>query len=499
MKKIYSRVELLADETGAVCREAVGRVRVALCYPNSYAVGMANLGFQTIYRLLNERDDVVCERVFLDTGASGRTLESDTPLGEMEIIAFSISFELDYPNVLRMLLAAGITPYAAERYGPTVIAGGATMSYNPEPLAPFLDAVLVGEAEETLGPLIDALIAGESPAGLPGVYVPAAPGSVTRQRVDDLSAYQAYTQVYSSHSEFGNMTLIEIGRGCPYGCRFCVASHCYRPARWRSMESMLPIIQNGLLQRKRVGLIGASVTDHPQIIPLCEEILRLGGEPSPASMRADALTPELLALLARGGTRSITLAPETGREELRRSVGKHMTDESLFAAVLRARAVGINHVKLYFIIGLPGEMEEDVAAIPALALRLAKETGARVSLGCSAFVPKPGTPFARMPMAAEKENRRKLESITRALRGRLDYTHESARWAAWQGVLARGDRSLAPALLDIAAALDTPAAWRTAFRAHGINPAQFSTRDLPAAEALVWDFINTPTNKSSIG
>ncbi len=489
MKKLFTRAELLRDEVGAFDREVAGRKRVALCYPHSYAVGMANLGFQTIYRLLNEREDVVCERVFLNSGTPGRTFESDTPLGEMDVIAFSISFELDYPNVLRVLRAAGITPYAADRRGPLVIAGGATMSYNPEPLAPFLDAVLVGEAEEALGPLFDALLAGRSPEGLPGVYVPAAPGPVTRQRVDDLSVHQAFTQVYSPHCEFGNMTLIEVGRGCPYGCRFCVASHCYRPARWRSIESMLPVIERGLLQRKRVGLIGASVTDHPQIIPLCEEILRLGGEPSPASMRADALTPELLALLAAGGTRSVTLAPETGREELRRNVGKQMTDESLFAAVNRACAAGINHVKLYFIIGLPGETEEDVAAIPELALRLAKETGARVSLGCSAFVAKPGTPFARAAMAPEKENRRKLTSITRALRGRLDYTHESARWAAWQGVLARGDRRLAPALLDISAAPDTPAAWRTAFREHDIDPEWYTTREIGGGEELVWGWI----------
>ena len=231
------------------------------------------------------------------------------------------------------------------------------------------------------------------------------------------------------------MALVEVGRGCPYGCRFCVASHVYRPARWRSLASLLPVIADGLQHRRRVGLIGASVTDHPQILALCEEILRQGGEPSPASMRADALTPELLALLA-GNVRTVTLAPETGTEALRRRVGKgRLRDDALITAACRIAAAGIPQLKLYFIVGLPDETDDDVLAIPALVRQLADASGLRVSVGCSVFVPKPGTPFAREPMVSEREAKRKLEIIRRGLPRRTDFTHESARRSYWQGVL----------------------------------------------------------------
>jgi len=491
---------VLADEVGTIRKDPGGKLRVALLYPNTYAVGMSNLGFQTVYRLLNAREDVVCERAFLPEAigpdTTVRTLESDWPLSEMDVVAFSVSYELDYVHIPRLLRLGGVEPFAAQRQGPLVIAGGATISYNPEPLAPFLDAAVIGEAEEVLTPLVDALQVAvreeslQALAAIPGVYLPAdGPAPVARLAVRDLNITPIYNQIFTEHTEFGHMALVEVSRGCPYGCLFCVASHVYRPARWRDLDTLLPSFARGLEQRKRIGLIGASVTDHPQIVPICEEILRRGGQPSPASMRADALTDELLALLATGEVRSITLAPETGCEPLRRRVGKKLSDESLFAAAERAHRAGIPQLKLYFIVGLPGETPDDVAAIPELALRLAKETGMRVSLGCSAFVPKPGTPFARQPMAPEREVRKKLEVIRRGLRGRMEFTHESTRWAFWQAVLARGGRELAAPLAAIAEGKDTPPAWDAAFREHGLNPDQYATALIPSDAPVPWQHI----------
>jgi radical SAM superfamily enzyme YgiQ (UPF0313 family) len=486
-----TREAILAAETGALRKDPGGRLRIALAYPNTYAVGMSNLAIHTLYRLLNARPDVVCERVFLPKTPTTRlrTLESDTPLADMDVVAFSIAFELDYPNVIRMLRQGGVEPFAARRTGPRVIAGGATMSYNPEPLAPILDAVLVGEAEHSLDALVAAL-RDDTLERVPGVYVPAH-GAVPTPRLvtADLDAIPVATTIYTPHTEFGTMALVEVGRGCPYGCRFCVASHVYAPARWRSLSALLPVIDEGLRHRARIGLLGASVTDHPDIVPLCEAILARGGEPSPASMRADALAPALLTLLARGGVRTITLAPEAGTEALRRSVGKRVSDDALLQAAARAREAGIAQLKLYFILGLPGETPDDRAAIPVLARRLARETGMRVSLGCSVLVPKPGTPFARVAMAPEGEMRRALDELRRALRGTAELTHESPRWATWQAVLARGGRELAPVLAAIADGPDTPGAWAAVFRAHELDPDAYTVRAIPPEAPLPWAHI----------
>ncbi len=330
-----SRERYLGDERGTIYKDPGGKMRIALLYPNTYEIGMSNLGFQTIYRLLNAREDVVCERAFLPEAIRPhtvlRTLESDYRLSEMDVIAFSVAFELDYVNIPRMLRLGGVEPFTEQRHGPLVLAGGATVSYNPEPIAPFLDVAVIGEAEEVLESLVNALHGASEEAvhtalaALPGIYLPADGAQPTaRLAVCDLDAVPIYNQIFTEHTEFGNMALVEIARGCPYGCLFCIASHIYKPARWRSLEALLPPIARGLEHRRRVGLIGASVTDHPQILPLCEEILRRGGQPSPASMRAEALSDDLLALLAAGDARSITLAPEAGRESLRRRVGKKL-------------------------------------------------------------------------------------------------------------------------------------------------------------------------------
>lgn len=500
MARELTRDALLRDEVGAIRKAPDGKLRVALLYPHSYAVAMSNLGFQTIYRLLNAHPDIVCERAFLPArGESGlRTLESGWALGEMDVVAFSVSFELDYPHLPRMLRMAGIEPFARARQGqgPLVLAGGATVCYNPEPIAPFFDAAVIGEADEVMPALATALIAAtatgsmEALAALPGVYVPAQGAHpVTRLIVRDLDAAPTYTQVFTPHTEFGEMGLLQIGRGCPYGCSFCVASHVFRPVRWRSLEALQQSLDLLFLHRRRIGLIGASVTDHPAILPLCEEILRRGGEPAPASMRADALTVELLALLAQGKVRTVTLAPETGLEPLRRRVGKRLSDDSLFAAVERVARAGIPNLKLYFIVGLPDETDEDVAAIPALVLRLAAASGLRVSVGCSAFVPKPGTPFARQSMATEREIRRKFEILRRGLHGRAEFTTDSPRWAYWQAVLARSGREIAPALALIAAGEDTSRAWHEAFENCHLDPDAYALRAIPGDSPVPWGHI----------
>ena len=500
MAVITTHAGLLDGEIGALRKAHDGRLRIALLYPNCYAVGMSNLGFQTLYRLFNARDDVVCERAFLPeqiTSATRlRTLESESLLADMDVIAFSVSYELDYPNVPRMLRLGGVEPFQAARRGPLVLAGGATVCYNPEPLAPFLDLAFIGEAEDSIATLyttLMALLRGEIPAETvrrEGLYLPArGVDPVTRVHVADLDRTAIYNQIFTEHTEFGHMALVEIGRGCPYHCGFCIASHVYRPSRWRSFDALLPPIDRGLQYRKRVGLIGASVTDHPEILRLCAEILRRGGQPSPASMRADALTDELLSLLAAGGCHSITLAPEAATEPLRRRAGKTLTDEALFAAAERAKRAGVQHLKLYFIVGLPGETEDDVRAIPALALLLARTSRLRISLGCSAFVPKPGTPFARMAMAAPLEIRRKIDLIRHGLQGKAAFTHESARWAYWQAVLARGGRELAPVLATIAEGKDSPGAWSAAFRAAGLATDASAVAAIPPDASLPWAHI----------
>ena len=495
MAKDNTRAQWLADEVGTIRKDPGGKLRVALCYPNSYAVGMSNLGFQTLYRLLNADPRVVCERAFLTDGATPpRTLESDRPLGEMDVIAFSVSFEMDYPHIARMLHLAGVPLFAAERAGPLVIAGGATLAYNPEPIAPFLDAAVIGEADLMVPALVDALTAEgdvlEALAAIPGVYLPArGPLPVVRLLIPHLDDAPVYTQVFTPHTEFGEMGLLQVGRGCPYGCRFCVASHVFRPLRWCSLAGLERSLDRLLPYRRRIGLIAASVTDFPEIMPLCEMILSRGGEPAPASMRADALTPELLALLARGHVRTVTLAPEAGTVALRRQVGKHLSDEAVLAAAVRIAQAGIHQLKLYFIVGLPGETAEDVAAIPALARRVAAASGLRVSVGCSALVPKPGTPFARQPMAAEADLKRKFATIRRALRGDIHFTHESPRWAFWQAALARGGRELAPALALIAEQPDALPVWQEAFRTRGLDAAVSVLQPIPPDAPLPWAHI----------
>ncbi|HET7342191.1 MAG TPA: radical SAM protein, partial [Methylomirabilota bacterium] len=402
---------LLAAEEGTVRKDWGGRIAVALVYPNGYSVGMSNLGFQTIYRHLNALPDVVCERVFLPdaaetaeltrTGTAPFSLESQRPLTDFHMIGFSITYEGDYINALRILDLAGIPLRAADRrpQDPLVLMGGVCAFSNPEPIAPFMDFVVVGEGEELVGELIaayreqyrdrasflDLLVA------LPGVYVPeryeatyaedgtlrdvtardGAPAIVTKRRLRDVNAFRTIAAVKTPNAEYGHMALLEVGKGCGRGCRFCLEGQVYRPVRHRSVAALAETIKQLAAEgEKRIGLVGACVSDYPWIGELLKVVEDSGMELSISSLRADSLTDDLAAALARGGHRTLTIAPEAGTERLRAAIRKAISDAQILAACDLVRAHGIPNLKTYFMIGQPTETDEDVEAIPALARRM---------------------------------------------------------------------------------------------------------------------------------
>src|SRR5438105_1701777 len=429
---------LLAAEQGTVYRDWGGRVSIALVHPNTYAVGMSNLGFQTIYRHLNALPDVVCERVFMPgpgdleemrrTSTPPMSLESQRPLTDFQLIGFSVTYEGDYVNTLRLLALAGIPLRAADRrpHDPLVLMGGVCAFSNPEPMAPFMDAIAVGEGEELVTELIAAYRTGaddrerflDALAAIEGVYVPsryvvvyapdggvgevrplgAAPAIVTKRRLRNVNAFETVDAVKTPNAEYGHMALLEVGKGCGRGCRFCLEGEIYRPVRHRSLESLRASVAKLAQESRRVGLVGACVSDYPWIGDLMKVLNEYGVEVSISSLRADSLTEDLVAALQRGGHRTLTIAPEAGTERLRRVIRKAITDEQLYTACDLVRRYGIPNLKCYFMIGQPTETREDVEAIVDLAgrllerLRVPDASGkpfGRLTLSVASYVPKP--------------------------------------------------------------------------------------------------------------
>ena len=477
-KEIFDKQKILNSET--ILKKGLGQKRAVLCYPNTYAVGMSNLGFQAIFGLFNTLDDVACERVFLDT--NGRSLESGTPLCDFDIVLFSISFELDYPSIVSMLSAGGVNPYSRERNenAPIVMAGGAVCYYNPLPVAPFFDIILSGDGEKDFADYANTLFLPKHEAmdtleGKEGIFIPALhlTSDMTfkdflkckRRIAENLDQTPIKSEIYTENTEFGSMGLVEISRGCNNRCLFCVASHSYAPYRMRSFAGLKEQFLEVLEHRKRIGLVGAAVTDHPEILSICEYILEQGGEISPASMSAKALNIDLLTLLKAGGVRSITLAPECGSEKLRKRVGKGSTkDEILFSAVENAVRVGINNLKLYFMIGVPDEEDDDVAAIARLSLAIKKEFKVNVSIGVSSLIPKPSTPFADVQFTPINELNRRLAIIRKGLKGQVNIAAESTRWSYFQALFACGDSSVADGIFKVGTdSLNQYNDWKRAF------------------------------------
>jgi len=547
---------LVAGEEGVVSKDWGGRVSVALVYPNTYAVGMSNLGFQTIYEHLNALPDAVCERVFFPdpedsdeyarTGTEPFSLESLRPLRDFDVVGFSVTYEGDYINVLRLLRMAGIPARAADRGpgDPLVLMGGVCAFSNPEPLAPFMDAIAVGEGEELVGEIIAAYGSCRADGSevssreglrqrvidrlkpLQGIYVPAAydvryaadgtidavvpreegvPALVVKRRLGDVNRFETRSILKTPKAEYGHMALLEVGKGCGRGCRFCLEGQVYRPVRHRSLESLRESVAQIAKESKRVGLVGACVSDYPWIGDLMKMLEEYGVEVSISSLRADSLTEDLVASLQRGGHRTLTMAPEAGTERLRRVIRKVITDEQLYAACDLLRKYGIPNLKCYFMIGQPTETMEDVEAIPDLARRMLERLRVpgpdghpfgKLTLSVSSFVPKPWTPFQWAPFDEPRDLETKLEAIKAgARRLQVRVVHENPREAGLQALLARGDRRVGD-FLEIAARLDGD--WRRALREWGADPSFYTRRSRPEGEIMPWDHFDVGVKKAGL-
>ena len=535
----YAR-DLLSNEVGYIRKPHGGRLRVALAFPNTYFVGMSNLGFQTVYTLFNAEAGIVCERVFLppksvrevQLASSGPlvTLESQTLVRDFDVLAFSVSFEWDYTNVVTMLRLAGIPARAADRThrDPLVMIGGAVTFVNPEPLALFADVIAAGEGEALIPPLVRACAGASDRDDLlrrlvveRGFYVPAfyevkynAAGSIeafvpkdgtgapTVVRKAALPTTEAVdppaTTIFTPNTEFGSRLLVEVVRGCANLCRFCWAGYNYLPVRSFPKERILQLAERARPYSDRIGLVSIALCDHPDIEEILTRLVEMGYSISPASLRLDDLTPTILRLLRQSGERTITIAPETGSDRLRRVVNKTMTNEEIVAAADLIFSTGFENLKLYFMIGIPTETDEDLVAIRDLTLRLqerlvthARPRGhiGRIVGSVNPLVPKPATAYQWLPMEHEASIERKIKRM-RGLMAGIDNVYfniKSERHSFYQALLSLGDRRVAPV---IEAAERNGGQWRAAAKEAEIDPAFFVFRDRSHDAVLPWDIID---------
>ena len=531
-----------------------GRLPVALAFPSQYRVGMSNLGIQIVYRLLNERTDVVAERFFLPEGREMAiylrthgplvSLESQTSLTSFDLAAFSISFENDYPNVLQML-EMGKVPLLTEERGakdPFVMAGGIACFLNPEPLAPFVDFFLLGEAEQTLYPFVDAFqeFRGSSAKrrdvllhlakNVPGLYAPSL-YNVAYKKNGTLKSFlpsekDVPEKVKASHSpgggftdtgmplscittpdtEFGSKVLMEVGRGCGHACRFCAAGYVYRPPRVYGKSTLLEGADAALKQCSQVGLVSPAVSDAPGIEELMGKIHHNGGRFSVSSLRAENLTRGLLEHLKESHQKSIAIAPEAGSQRLRDIINKHLTEAQILGAARMIAGISNFSIRLYFLMGLPTEMPHDVCEITELAKKIkhqvvkasaARGKIGRIKLSVNCFIPKPFTPFQWFPMAEVGSLKKKQQQLKKTLvkSGGIMVNSDVPKWAYVQALLSLGDRRVGT-ILESAHKLNGN--WKKAIQLSQIDPDFFVYRPKNLEELLPWDFIDHGITKKHL-
>lgn len=510
-------------------KEREFRLSVCLVYPNTQKVGASYLGFHKIYSALSEVCD--CDTAFLPEGGGKlRSQNQNRELGSFDLLAFSLTFETDILNVLEILKRAGVPLEREERDDdqPLVCAGGIAPTLNPEPFADFFDFMVIGEGELTLREWVEKLAESggkrrmerlESLAGTAGVYVPSlyeeelaetgriisrktlGSGPAVVKRLYDVSfAKKGSAQVMDMETVFGDSWLLETGKGCGQGCRFCAAGFIYRPTRHVDLERLVEQISDGLARKKRIGLIGSAICEHPDIKKVYAEILRQGGGINVSSLRIGYVDSEMLRQLVRGGLHTMTIAPEAGTERLRRSVNKNVADAEILGTVGEAVTAGMRNVKMYFLVGLPGEEDGDVTAIVTLVKKLRDEfvkkskplgRAGKITVAVNPFVPKPQTPFQWEPFAAQKDLKRKMAEVKKGLsrEANVELKLESGKGAAVQALMSLGNRTAGRG----AVRAFTDGDWKNALREAGLASASLAGRD--KNEILPWDFIDSGVTK----
>ena len=524
---------------------------ICLAYPHFYQTGMSNLGFQTVYALLNDIPFCLCERVFLPAAEDEEqfrkhslplcSMESQKPLADFDFIAFSIPFENDYVNVLK-ILELGRIPLHTEQRGesdPLCLAGGISITLNPEPLADFMDAFLIGEGEELLpeffGEMKKSFEAGLDKEGrlrevqrtVAGVYCPrfydvrytedqtildvrpredCFPAKIKRRWMADINTFTTDQVLSTADTEFGEMFITEISRGCYRGCRFCAAGFVYRPVRYRTLATLLPSIEVGIAQGKKIGLLGTAISDHPELVGICRAVLERQGRLSLSSLRIDRMTPQIAALINEANIDTIALAPEAGSERLREVICKNISDEQIFEALECLIDQDILNLRLYFLVGLPTETHEDIDALIRLVKRIrhhtlaytaGRKTFRRLTLSINQFIPKPQTPFQWHPLEDTQTVNKRIKMIVQGLKGEpgVRVLHDLPKWNYIQALLSLGDRRVGK-VLSVVHRLEGN--WSQALKEVPLNADFFVYRRKPFHEFLPWDILEGTTPRAHL-
>ena len=537
-KDLINRLqELYKDEDSRVTINPHAEQKVAIVYPNTYFVGMSNLGLHIIYEEINLHPSSVCERIFLPekkeldvydkTKTPLMSVETQRPMHQFDVVAFDVTFEMDYFHIPLMLRYGRVPVMSEDRTGfdPIVIAGGPCATFNPEPFADFIDAFIIGEGEGIVTAVLDRIRLGRENgegreetiaalAQIDGVYVPV----LYTPQYDDNDRFLGYdiadgapkiirrhfepltsggeTVIATNFTEFGAMYIIEVARGCGRHCRFCMAGYCFRVPRVRPLDILKEGVDRAEKLGKKVGLMGAAISDYPEVDELVTYIRSKDMRYSCASLRADSLTQAVVDGLAESGQKTITIAPETGSERLRRVINKGISEENLRTAAQLSAKSGIQHMRLYIMIGLPTETDEDIDAIVGLAERTQAhmaEVGCkgRLTLSINPFIPKPFTPFQWMAMDHQKSVEKKLQYIKKSLQKnrRIEVLVESPKEAYIQGVLARGDRRLGKVLA--ACALDRGSkSFKSEMKKAGLDMDDCNYRERKFEDYLPWSHLD---------